>query len=177
MKSEVCEFRWLHLPYADVREVMLQSGPGLIQPAVTEAVRRSDEVLATLDADVAGRHVERQVKLSLGSVVDIGAPLPILKLPIKWHAATHPDLYPEMDGVLEAYPIAGDRTQLSVQGRYQPPFGKLGEVIDSLVLHKVAETAVEHFLEEVADRIASAAVGPTVDHPLPLTEPEADDVG
>lgn len=159
MKTEVCVFRWLDIPYRRVREVVLDDPAELISPAAAGAMDHSQELLTTLGVDVAGHPVERQVEISLGEPVDLGAPLPIVKLPMRWHAVHHPELFPVMDGVLEAYPIAGNRTQLSIQGRYEPPFGRLGELLDGGLLHRVADGSVERFLEHIADAILAAIEG------------------
>lgn len=159
MKTEVCEFRWLDVPYRRVRAVVLDNPPALIRPAAAGAVRHSGELLTTLGVEVAGHQVERQVEIALGEPVDLGAPLPIVKLPMRWHSAHHPDLFPVMDGVLEIYPISGDRTQLSMQGRYEPPFGRIGELLDGGLLHRVADGSVERFLDEIADAILRSVTG------------------
>ena len=173
VKHEVCEFRWLRIPYERVRTLLLTGAVDLLEPAASAGLAHSREVLTTLDAEVAGLHLEREVSISLGGFLDIGDPLPILKMPLQWHAANHPELYPVMDGTLEAYPISGDRTQLSIQGHYRPPFGRLGTAIDKLILHRIAEAAVEHFLDQIAERIHAEVNGATVDtEELPLIEPE-----
>jgi hypothetical protein len=130
--------------------------------------------MTTIDAEVAGRRIERDVIVAIGPFTEMGPPLPILKVSLRWHAVDHPKLYPIMDGVLEAYPISGDRTQISLQGHYQPPLGRLGEALDTVALHHIAESSVEHFLETIAGRIREIHDRDAERPPAPLVEPEPD---
>jgi hypothetical protein len=158
VKRELCEFRWLHIPYQAAAELLRERGLELIGPAAEAGAHHASALLA-LDAEIAGRHVERQVELELGKPDEATGAFPILRLPIKWHAQEHSGLFPVMDGQLEAYPIDGERTQVSFQGSYQPPFGLVGEALDAMLLHRVAEESVQRFLRAVAQRLRHAWLG------------------
>ena len=45
------------------------------------------------------------------------------------------------------------RTMVSLLGLYQPPLGRLGEAVDRLVLHRMAESAFERFFKHLLHAI------------------------
>ena len=155
MKRELCEFRWLHIPYDAAAELLRNRPHEVIGPAAEAGAHHATELLQ-LDAEIGGRHVERMIELEVGDPDEASGAFPIVRLPIKWHAAEHSGLFPVMDGQLEAYPIDAERTQVSFQGEYQPPFGVVGEALDAMFLHRVAEESVQRFLRSVAQRLRHA---------------------
>ena len=155
VKRELCEFRWLHIPYEAAADLLRKRSVELIGPAAEAGAHHARELLK-LDAEIAGRHVERIVELEVGEANEATGAFPILRLPIRWHAAEHSGLFPVMDGQLEAYPIDPERTQVSFQGEYEPPFGIIGEALDAMFLHRVAEESVQRFLRTVAQRLRHA---------------------
>lgn len=61
------------------------------------------------------------------------------------------------------------RMHLVLRGSYEPPAGRLGSVMDSLLLHKVAEVTAQQLATDIADRLSrpdpgllalAGAVGP-----------------
>ena len=168
MKRELCEFRWLHIPYDAAAELLRDHPIELIGPAAEAGAHHASELLR-LDAEIAGRHVARKVELELGDPSETTGAFPIVRLPIKWRAAEHSGLFPVMDGQLEAYPIDAERTQVSFQGEYEPPFGLVGEALDAMFLHRVAEESVQRFLRAVAQRLRHAWLGRRNDSGEPAT--------
>lgn len=152
MRREVCEFRWVEMPYPDARSLLLERTESLLRPAANSAARAT----ATLAVEYGGRRVEREILLDLGEPDVAGDPFPIVRIPVHWRAANRPRLYPQMDGQLEAYPIGERVTQLSFQGTYEPPLGAVGDAADAIVLHRVAEQSVGRFLRVVAQRLRHA---------------------
>jgi len=66
---------------------------------------------------------------------------------IAWRSASLAPLFPVFAGHLQ---ISGDR--LALDGRYAPPFGKLGLLIDGALLHLVARRTAQAFLARLAAR-------------------------
>lgn len=74
---------------------------------------------------------------------------------IAWRSANHAPLFPVFAGHLQ---ISADR--LALDGRYAPPFGKLGLLIDGALLHLVARRTAQSFLSRLAARcLAPRAAG------------------
>ena len=55
-----------------------------------------------------------------------------------------------LHGDLRVAPLGAQRTQITLEGRYEPPLGAIGRRLDTIVLHRVAEASVRNFLELVA---------------------------
>jgi hypothetical protein len=72
-------------------------------------------------------------------VVDIG-----------WRSASLAPLFPVFAGRLQV-----SATRLAIDGRYAPPFGKVGLVIDGALLHLVAHRTAQAFLGRLAARCSA----------------------
>src|SRR3990172_7863378 len=80
--------------------------------------------------------------------IDLGPPEVTddgLTVPVSWHSATFAPLFPVFVGQLRV-----GRGGLVVDGRYTPPFGRLGLVIDATLLRFIARRTAQAFLERVA---------------------------
>ena len=75
--------------------------------------------------------------------------------PITWTAAGAESLFPRLVADLVLSHVGSDRTKLSLQGTYDPPFGPLGRVVDRALLHKVAESTVQDWVDRVAAAVTS----------------------
>ena len=51
---------------------------------------------------------------------------------------------------LTIYPLAAGETQLALEGTYDPPLGWIGDAIDAIAMHRVAEESVAGFVRDVA---------------------------
>jgi hypothetical protein len=72
------------------------------------------------------------------------------RLQVDWKAASAPGLFPLMKAELAIYPLTATETQLDFSGRYEPPLGWLGTVVDTAIGHRIAEASVHRFVAEVA---------------------------
>jgi hypothetical protein len=79
----------------------------------------------------------------------------------EWHleicASSQPHLYPTFVGVLALIPAAECGCQLHLSGEYAPPFGAFGRAIDATVLRGVARSSLQHFVQDIAHRVAAIA--------------------
>jgi hypothetical protein len=73
---------------------------------------------------------------------------------------------PSFDGELGLHLQRSGQVTLILDGRYRPPGGSLGVAADAALLHRVARSTIERFLEDVAARLAAEAllVADDVDH-------------
>jgi len=60
-----------------------------------------------------------------------------------------------MKAELAVYPLTPTETQLDFAGRYEPPLGLLGEAMNSIAGHRIAEASVHRFLVDVAEHLRS----------------------
>lgn len=85
--------------------------------------------------------------------IDLGPTEPVddgLGLDIEWRSASLAPLFPVFVGRLQVRTIG-----LILDGRYAPPFGKLGLVIDRSLLHFVAQRTAVALLARLAGQFAS----------------------
>jgi hypothetical protein len=67
---------------------------------------------------------------------------------------------------LELGSLGEDRTQLAISARYRPPLGAVGQTLDRVLLHRVAEATVKDFLDRVGEAITNQTRPAGVDMPL-----------
>jgi len=83
------------------------------------------------------------------ALIDLGPPRGWdgggLTVTVAWQSTTAAPLFPIFAGELRV-----SRDRLVLDGRYVPPFGRVGLVIDSALLHFVARRTAQAFLARVA---------------------------
>jgi hypothetical protein len=84
---------------------------------------------------------------------------PLTRLEFSWQAIRNPGLFPTMEGAFSVYPLSPTETQLDLQGRYRPPLGRVGNAIDAVVGHRIAEASVLRLLRDIRTVIISEAEG------------------
>jgi hypothetical protein len=72
-----------------------------------------------------------------------------LIVPMTWQADSLSAAFPVLHADLEVVPLGESVTQLTLMGRYDPPLGALGQRLDRLLLHRIAQASVRTFLEGV----------------------------
>jgi len=60
-----------------------------------------------------------------------------------------------MEGTLHVKPKGDSLTRLSLNARYDPPLGKLGELIDRALMHRLAQITMQDFTERLARALSS----------------------
>lgn len=72
-----------------------------------------------------------------------------IALPFTWRATGARALFPRLTGDLEASRSGPSTTALRVRASYDPPFGWVGDLLDHLLLERVARLTVEDWLQRV----------------------------
>jgi hypothetical protein len=65
-------------------------------------------------------------------------------------------LFPRLETDLEIAPLGAAITQITLRGRYEPPLGRPGRLLDEALLHRVAEATARSFLKRLAQAIEDA---------------------
>jgi hypothetical protein len=78
-----------------------------------------------------------------------------LSVPIAWSSASFTPLFPVFAGQ-----IAIKKTSLILTGRYAPPFGLMGVLIDRALLHFVATRSANALLTTIAQRCRAESTRP-----------------
>lgn len=129
--------------------------------------KEGEQVTAELAYEQAGRRVSRRIAVELGAVQLFAYGVSVR---IKWRAARHPDLYPELEGHLRLERRRPAGCSLRLDARYVPPGGRLGASVDKAVLHRIAESSVGDFTDRVVQALSNPAQArpeTSVDQPSP----------
>lgn len=85
-----------------------------------------------------------------------------LALPFTWRATGARALFPRLTGDLEASRTGPTISTLRVRGSYDPPFGWVGDLLDHLLLERVARLTIEDWLQRVGSSLENA---PAISYP------------
>lgn len=127
-------------PYKEVAKELGQEPWRLFQAA-------TGSLTGELRVRVGGFDVGRPLRVELGS---LEADEAACHLPVHWTAEAHGFLFPTMHGELSAEPVIGGITRLSLSGRYRPPLGLPGRLLNHLAGHRLARVAVGRLLRDLA---------------------------
>jgi hypothetical protein len=153
MSREIRSYDYVNHPYERVREVLTRDAAGVFAAATRAAATRAESVAAGLRVNVAGIEVGADVVVSVGDVEESGTEVgfsAVTRIPVEWKAAERPQLFPLMKAELSVYPLTATETQLDFHGAYEPPGGLLGDAVDAVVGHRIAEASVHRLIADVA---------------------------
>ena len=163
---EVRCYDYVPVHHEHVRKLLRSEGVAIFSRATAVVTERARQLVATLRLNVGAVELGVDVQLQVKGVTDeVGATGdPRTRLDFSWQATQQASLFPKMDASLTTYPLSPDETQLDLYGRYQPPLGALGTVIDVTAGHRVAEATLHRLLRDVRNQILSelrVGSGPT----------------
>ena len=148
--------------------MLAQASVTLLHPArtvVSSLIAPEHAWTVALDGD--GGDMLAKVGISIGPVpvykhvrLDIGlsraALLPdSVMLPVTWVAVGGPPIFPKMEGTLHAEPEGPGLTRLTLNARYDPPMGRVGELIDRAMMHRLAALTMTDFVQRLARALAA----------------------
>lgn len=151
--QEIRSYDYVNHPYAKVRETLVADAAGICRAATRVAADRARSVAAELRVTVGGVDVAAEIVFTIGTIEDAtGGPhgAPVTRIPISWEAARNPRFFPLMTAVLTIYPLTATETQLDFLGNYDPPLGVVGDAMNAIVGHRIAEASVHRFVTDVA---------------------------
>ena len=108
--------------------------------------------MAAVGPLVAGVGIRKKVDVEFGEPVAAGS---WTEVPITWQATSIPKLFPVMTGKIQLAPADSRNTRLTVCGMYRAPLGDLGEYLDDVLMHRVAEATVKDLAVSIAARLKS----------------------
>lgn len=157
MQRNIFMFERVNAPYASVHRI-LRDQPGLVlAPSALVALQSASDLVARLDAEVAGITLTEEVDIDFGEFEDLERGMIACTRAVSWAGVDHPDWFPRFEGEFEAYPLTPTSTQLTFVGRYTPPGGLVGGIIDVLALHRIADASLQSFFEHAAQRLGEVA--------------------
>jgi hypothetical protein len=111
--------------------------------------------LEELRFEIGGGAITRRVRAEVGPM-DTGPTS--LRVPLRWRAAEHPNLFPVMDAEVHISDFEGNQIELRLLGEYHTPLGAVGAAADAIAGHRVAEKSLHGFLSEVASRLQAKLI-------------------
>jgi hypothetical protein len=145
------------LPAAQVERSLLASPSEWLSAVAGAAQERGDGLLAEVGVGPLGTRLRRRVQLRLGAPVRFPS---MTSLPLTWEPVGLEGLLPRLDASIELGSLGEDRTQLAISARYRPPLGAVGQVIDRILLHRVAEATVKDFLDQLGHAVSLSQPDP-----------------
>lgn len=118
----------------------------------------------------AGTEIARPVRLHVAGLV-CGEDR--ARAGLEWTDATHPHLFPQLEGRLEIAPVPHDGTpftQIGILARYRPPLGPLGAIADRLVGAEITDAALTAWLDELAHAVDEGVIAPSL-RSMPVLPP------
>ncbi len=136
-------------PYGAVRDRLRDDPAALFGDARAEDGR----TIAQLAATLRDRPIERDMLIEIVTFDEIEGAAPGSHLVFRGDASAHPEMFPHLEGRLDAMPMGDDRTALFFVGTYTPPLGPVGAAADAVALHRFAEESLLGLLHSTVDRI------------------------
>jgi len=99
---------------------------------------------------VAGVPLRKRVTMQVGDAVRTSS---WAAVSVSWTATFPKRLFPRMEGKVALSPAGRNETKLAVSGMYEPPLGRVGEDLNSALLHSVADLTVKELAESIAVRL------------------------
>ncbi len=151
MSKTIHCYDYVNHPYERVCDALRMKSIAVFHEATTSAESRAEEVAAGLHVNVAGIEIGKNVAIRIKSYMEVeGKSGKKMTVHLEWQAAEAPGLFPVMNAELDVYPITSTETQLDFRGQYEPPLGLLGQAINAVVGHRIAQATVHQFMTEVA---------------------------
>lgn len=151
-RHELRCYDYVNHPYDEVRNALLHDPLGIFERATRSAAARANAIGAELHVRIGAIDVAADVAIHIDKVTEARSPddKPATQITISWKAERRPGLFPEMTGTLAVYALSPRETQIELVGTYAPPLGVVGEAIDAVGLHRIAEASVQRFVSDVS---------------------------
>lgn len=156
---EIRSYDYVNHSYASVRDALKADAAGVFRKATKAAASRVESVAAELHVNIGGLDVGTEIAVSVGDIEEEHGQSDwshVMRIPISWQAANRPRMFPLMSAQLTVYPLTATETQLDFLGRYEPPLGVLGDAVNAVVGHKIAEASVHRFVADIAQYLRAS---------------------
>ncbi|MGD0296441.1 MAG: hypothetical protein ABSE86_04945 [Bryobacteraceae bacterium] len=156
---EIRCFDYVNHPYEQVRDALVADAPTVFQAATKAAASRAQSVASELRVNIGGIGLATDINISVQKIEEKMSELagiPITRLQIEWEAANMASLFPFMKAELDIYSLTSTETQLDFFGVYEAPLGPVGQALNAMVGHSIAEAAVHRFVNDIASYLREA---------------------
>ena len=136
-------------------------GLGVVQARIDEvrsslegwagvAYREGEELHAKVGPGEMGYAKEIRLGIGPGEVRPAG-----IVYPVTWTAAGAEVLFPRLQADLILSHLGPGRTKLTLEGNYDPPMGRVGRMIDRIILKNLAESTVQDWVDRIARAVSA----------------------
>lgn len=151
-RHELRCFDYVNRPYDQVKEALAGNALAIFERATRWAADRNRDSGAELRVRIGAVEIAAGIAIDVTGIAAARSPAnqPAIRIDLTWKSEHRPGLFPEMTGALWVYALSSHETQIELTGSYDPPLGLLGDAIDAIVLHRIAEESVRRFITDVA---------------------------
>jgi len=142
-------YDYVNHAYQPVREAVLANPQELFHKATST----SDH--AQLHVELGALKLGAEIAIEIKKIHEEAETLerPKTVIDFEWRAERGSALFPIMKASLVIYPLTPTETQLELNGVYDPPLGVVGEAVDAVALHRLAEASVASFVRDIAGHL------------------------
>lgn len=115
------------------------------------AYRRGEELHSRVGP---GGRVAKEVVVALGSPHMSRSGM---VLPVSWRATGAPALFPRLEGELGIEATGPGRAAIHLRASYRVPLGSMGELVDRLLLSRLARSTVADWVDRIAEWVTQEA--------------------
>ena len=118
--------------------------------------------------DATDLRLEVPVEVETGPVTSVERPVRVAVQPFTIQAKERDHLYPILDAELEVTAVDRQTSEIAIDGSYRPPGRLIGSVVDRLLLHRIADAAIDRMFDWTIERAEQTwrAESPTRGIPL-----------
>jgi len=152
---ELHAYDYAPIAYERVRDALRNDAAGIFQRATVTAASRAADLVARLSVSVGVLEIGADVKIQVLTTSEETSALGdrTTRVELAWTAARASSLFPSMEATFSVYPLSSTETQLDLFGRYRPPLGLVGNAVNAIVGHRIAEASVLRFVQDVRARL------------------------
>jgi hypothetical protein len=156
-RHELRCYDYVNRPYEEVSSALSGNAAHIFERATHSAATRATDLGAELRVRIGAIEIATEVDIAIVPIADQRSPdgKPATRLDLTWKSRRRPGLFPEMTASLCAYALGPRETQIELVGTYDPPLGLLGDAIDAIAMHRIAEASVQRFVRDVATFLRS----------------------
>jgi hypothetical protein len=147
------DFAYVPIAAERIRERILANHGAWLSPLAVAAASEGEALRLRVGPAGSLPMLGKTVSVEVGEPITRGD---VTVVPLTWRATGAPALFPALTADLEVAAMGAGLTQLTLRGSYDPPFGTVGQRLDRILLHRVAEASVRSFLHQLAAGLAPA---------------------
>lgn len=144
------DYAYVPVGASQVRARVLANHGAWLSPLASAAAGEGEKLRLRIGPNAALPAIGKTVNVIVGEPIQRGE---VTVVPITWQATTAPGLFPVLTADLEVTELDPELTQLTLNGRYEPPLGAIGRRLDRLLMHRIAEASVRSFLRRLAEAL------------------------